>query len=397
VCLIMLLPSRILCCRLNNVMGWKKRCISLAFIHQHHLQTPNRVAHRCYHKTGALYLNRILFDTSEIDCIDDTKSTDSTIDDGTHHLATVTLPKDDYRTIHVAKILGLHNGDTIRAGSVRSPKENENNPLAGLISDNATVTWLPEGKTKKAQPTKSGDPPGSLQISIPHPPKTTLRNDTLAEGDHNDTRASRDNAKTPVSLLLALPRPLQLQRILPMVSQLGIDQLILTNAKKVPKDYFGSHLFRKPEVLRNCLIEGLAISGDVQLPNVTVTKRLKIFMEDELDSFFPREDVVRVIAHPQRKKSHSDGDDSSKEGGFADDGLVDEVKRMTEISFPDGIPRRILVAVGPEGGWDEPYEIDMFKENGFQQVTCGTRVLRSDVAVVSLLALAHEICASSYE
>ena len=46
----------------------------------------------------------------------------------------------------------------------------------------------------------------------------------------------------------------------------------------------------------------------------------------------------------------------------------------------------------PEGGWEEPKELDLFEKNGFQKVTMGTRVLRSDVAVVSLLALAHEIC-----
>lgn len=34
----------------------------------------------------------------------------------------------------------------------------------------------------------------------------------------------------------------------------------------------------------------------------------------------------------------------------------------------------------------------MFLEKGFQKVTLGTRALRSDVAVVSLLALAHEVC-----
>jgi len=36
----------------------------------------------------------------------------------------------------------------------------------------------------------------------------------------------------------------------------------------------------------------------------------------------------------------------------------------------------------------------MFKDKGFQQITLGKRVLRSDVAVVSLLALAHEVCAT---
>ena len=46
----------------------------------------------------------------------------------------------------------------------------------------------------------------------------------------------------------------------------------------------------------------------------------------------------------------------------------------------------------PEGGWEEPNELDLFTQHGFQKVTLGTRVLRSDVAVVSLLALAQEVC-----
>ncbi|KAL7527376.1 hypothetical protein ACHAXR_001926 [Thalassiosira sp. AJA248-18] len=350
-----------------------KRNFPLAFANQCHLQKANKRFHRCFHRTTSLHLNRILFDTSEID-----EGTPSSDDE--ESLATVTFSKDDYRTIHVAKILSLQNGDNLRAGSVRSPKEGDDQLLAGLITDDATVTWLPEGKIKKAQPTKNGDPPGSLKISIPYPPKTSLwseRNNTVIEDD-----AVGLSGIPPVSLLLALPRPLQLGRILPMVSQLGIDQLVLTNAKKVPKDYFGSHIFRKPDVLRDLLVEGLAQAGDVRLPNVTVTKRVKIFMEDELDEIFPPGEVARVIAHPQRKNV---GDD---------DDVVNEVKRMTDIDFPDDGPRRILVAVGPEGGWEEPYELDMFTRKGFQQITLGTRVLRSDVAVVSLLALAHEVCAA---
>ena len=268
--------------------------------------------HRHYHKSSHLQLNRILFDTSEIDEGNPSSEKES--------LATVTLAKDDYRTIHVANILGLQNGDTLRAGSVRSPNDVDNE-LAGLVTDDATIQWLPEGKIKKAQPTKNGEPPGSLQISIPYPPSTIL---------YNTTQTTTQDIP-PVSLLLALPRPLQLTRILPMISQLGVDQLVLSNAKKVPKDYFGSHIFRKPEVLRGMLVEGLAISGDVQLPNVTVTKRLKIFIEDELDALFPREEYARVIAHPRRK------------------GDIDErvELRMSDIRFPTSNgPKRILVAVG---------------------------------------------------
>jgi len=329
-----------------------------------------------FHRTNRLDLNRILFDTSEIDKCD-TSSQSGGEESYPHEapMATITLPKDDYRTIHIAKILGLHNGDSLRAGTVMNPSDEERDEFAGLLTDDATITWLPEGKIKKAEPTKNGDPPGAVCISIPQPPKTYLSTQSSDKSLYDDTPR--------VSLLLALPRPLQLSRILPMVSQLGVDQLILTNAMKVPKDYFGSHIFRNPQVLRGLLVEGLAQSGDVRLPKVHVTKRLKIFMEDELDELFPPDEVVRVIAHPERR------DIDRRKIGPAP-------LRMTDIDFHEsGKPRRLLVAVGPEGGWTEPYELDMFTSKGFRQITLGTRVLRSDVAVVSLLSLAHEVCSKS--
>jgi hypothetical protein len=269
---------------------------------------------RNFHRSTNLMLNRILFDVSEIDNIDPDEEVNAEAP-----MATVTLPKDDYRTIHIAKILGLRNGDCLRAGTVINPSDENKHEFAGLLTDEATVTWLPEGKIKKAEPTKLGDPPGSVCISIPYPPRTYLQ-------------SSSSDEVPRVSLLLALPRPLQLGRILPMVAQLGVDQLILTNAMKVPKDYFGSHIFRKPEVLRGLLVEGLSQSGDIRLPEVRSTKRLKIFIEDELDGLFPPDEVVRVIAHPQRRNDES------------------APMRMTDVKFPmddvSGKPRRILVAVG---------------------------------------------------
>ncbi len=86
-----------------------------------------------------------------------------------------------------------------------------------------------------------------------------------------------------MSLLLAFSRPLQLRRILPMACQLGLDRIVLSNALKLPRDYFGSSLLRKPETLRGLLVEELTISSDVSLPDVVVTGKLGAFLEDELD------------------------------------------------------------------------------------------------------------------
>jgi RsmE family RNA methyltransferase len=298
--------------------------------------------HRHYSSTTVCRLNRFLFDPSEVDAsINGTGA------------PTVTLPIDDYRTIHAASVLGVHNGDTVRAGLVSC------NDHKGLLTDEASIQWIPEGKVKKAEPLANGNPPGSLQFTL----------DRLVE--------IPSGSAVRVSLLLALPRPLALGRVLPMIAQMGVDHLILTGASKVPKAYFGSHLFKHPEQLRERLVEGLCQAGDVRLPTLTICKNVGHFLSDDLDRLFPMSDYARVVCHPQRL---SEG----------------PAKRMRQVEFPPG-GNRILLAVGPEGGWEEPTELDRFRELGFQQVTLGTRILRSDVAVVTLMGLANDVCDSRIE
>jgi RsmE family RNA methyltransferase len=295
-----------------------------------------------FHSGVSCRLNRFLFDEFE---------TSREVSDEVSDDITVTLPMDDYRTIHAAKVLGLKNGDVIRCGIV----SNENH--GGLITDKATIKWIPEGKVKKAEPLGNGSPPGSLHVSL-----TSL------------VPVDKVLAKPPVSLILALPRPLALGRMLPMISQMGVETLVLTEARKVPKDYFGSHLFRKPQFLTNLLIEGLCQSGDVQLPKVIITRNLSKFLNDDLDEIFPASEYARAIAHPLRTSDSN-------------------IRKLRDVSFPTGINRRMLIAVGPEGGWEEPEELNHFViDHGFEQVSMGNRVLRSDCAVVSLLALANDLC-----
>jgi RsmE family RNA methyltransferase len=324
---------------------------------------------RRIHKTSMLQLNRFLFEQSELD--------EPIEDGGGDTIPTVTLTKNDYRTIHAARTLGLKNGDTLRAGIVRTnqipggfltDQDVDPHPHAGNVTDQATIEWFPEGKIKKAEPTARGEPPGSLRVTL----------HSLASSYRVFENAAHEEEILPVSLILALPRPLALGRLLPMIAQLGVEHLVLTSAKKVPKDYFGSHLFRKPHELEKLLVEGLCQAGDTQLPHVSVVKHLKSFVNGDLDTLFPPEEYARVIAHPQR---------------YNDD---NPPLRMSNVVFPkSSTSRKIVLAVGPEGGWTEDNDLDMFRDQGFQQISLGTRILRSDVAVVSLLSLAHATCATS--
>ncbi len=87
---------------------------------------------------------------------------------------------------------------------------------------------------------------------------------------------------------------------LKVVSSLGVGTIVISNAAKVDKGYFGSHLFRDPFEMRNKLVEGLMQSGDTALPRVIVAKRLKVFLEDNIDAMFPNGTHTRVVAHPRR-------------------------------------------------------------------------------------------------
>lgn len=284
---------------------------------QRHLQVAQ------FHSSVVCRLNRFLFDPSEVNSDANTP--------------TVTLPADDYRTVHASTILGLNDGDSVRAGLVSCEAHD------GLVTDEAVVRWGSEG---------------SLQIHL-----------------HGLTSSPLYERETNVSLILALPRPLQLGRMLPMISQLGVDHLVLTSSRKVPKDYFGSHLFREPDALRRRLVEGLCQAGDVKLPRLHIVRNLSRFLDDDLDVLFPSEEYARVIAHPRSRDSDS------------------PQRRMRNVQFPTN-PPRMVIAVGPDGGWMEPKELDRFQSHGFVQITLGRRVLRSDVAVVSLLSLAHDVCDS---
>jgi RsmE family RNA methyltransferase len=354
-----------------------------------HGLVSTRARRCCFHGTSALLLNRFLFDPEEVLYL--TYSSSASHNDSIRSTVCsatpiVVLPKEDYRTVHAATTLKLHNGDTIRAGVVGGC---EGFPI-GQFTDVATIEWIPEPPVKRAQVLENGKPPGPLQISLHNLTSClTIETKDYQHGEDDKSSSSSSSARIPVSLILAVPRPLQLGRILPMISQLGVDHLVLTSAQKVPKDYFGSHLFRRPKVMRERLIEGLCQSGDVQLPTIHVIRNLTQFLDHDIDRLFPLESYARVIAHPQRNQQ-------SKE-------VPPPLLRMRHVQFPHHpttptngamtLSKKIVIAVGPEGGWTEPEELNLFiNQHGFQPITMGSRTLRTDCAVIGLLTLAHELC-----
>ncbi|MBI5547495.1 MAG: 16S rRNA (uracil(1498)-N(3))-methyltransferase [Deltaproteobacteria bacterium] len=160
-----------------------------------------------------------------------------------------------------------------------------------------------------------------------------------------------------IELLLAMPRPKILRRVLQATASLGIKRIVLVNSYRVEKSYFDSPLLA-PEELREHLVLGLEQARDTLLPEVRVEKRFKPFVEDSLEGLWAG--ARRLIAHPV--------------GGQT---LTEELTgRQSE---------RAVVAIGPEGGWI-PYEVEMLEARGFARFSLGPRILRVDVAVPYVIA-----------
>jgi RsmE family RNA methyltransferase len=153
-----------------------------------------------------------------------------------------------------------------------------------------------------------------------------------------------------VDLIVAIPRPKALKRVIPAVASLGVDRLVLVNAARVEKSYFDAKVLTA-QTLEHLVDLGLEQAKDTISPRIEIRERLKPFVEDESSTFFPPT-ALRFVPHPM----------------------------ATEVARPMPSNQRLVIALGPDGGW-VPYEVDLFARHGFMPIQLGQRVLRGEVAV----------------
>lgn len=161
-------------------------------------------------------------------------------------------------------------------------------------------------------------------------------------------------AKLPLTLVLALPRPKMLKRVLQTIAAMGVPRLVLVNSYRVEKSFWQTP-FLEPEAIREQLILGLEQARDTLLPEVSIEKRFKPFVEDRLPTLAAGS--LGLVGHPGEHPP-----------------------------CPRAVSGPVTLAIGPEGGWI-PYEVDLLRETaGLQPVQLGERILRVETAVPALLA-----------
>ena len=210
------------------------------------------------------------------------------------------------RLKHLHEVHGAESGDSLRVGR-----------LGGLMG-RGTLLTLDEQHAE-------------LRVELDQPPPTKL----------------------PLTLLLALPRPKMLKRVLQTVAAMGVPRLVLLNSYRVEKSFWQTP-FLEPEAIREQLLLGLEQARDTVLPEVSIEKRFKPFVEDRLPAISAG--TLGLVGHP---------------GDYP--------------ACPRGLDEAVTLAIGPEGGWI-PYEIDLLAKAGLQPVQLGARILRVETAVTALLA-----------
>lgn len=158
--------------------------------------------------------------------------------------------------------------------------------------------------------------------------------------------------KRPLTVVLALPRPKMLRRMLRIVAETGVGELHLINAQRVEKSFWQSGLLTEA-TLETYLISGLEQSIDTVLPRLCLHRGFRPFAEDRLPGLAAGRRAL--LAHP------------GAAAACPADGNADT-----------------LLMIGPEGGFID-FEVTLARKAGLLPVTLGSRTLRAETALAAML------------
>ena len=214
----------------------------------------------------------------------------------------------DHRAAHIREVLRAQVGDTLRVGL-----------LGGLCGQGVI-------EAVDASGVRLG-----VQLSEPPPPRHRF------------------------DIVLALPRPKMLRRILRQCAEFGVANLHLIQSARVEKSYWQSPLLQ-PARVEDALLAGLERSRDTIVPRVHLHRRFRPFVEDQLPGLC-----------------------AGRSCWLAD--------RGAPMSLAEAPPLPAVVMIGPEGGF-VPFEVQLAESVQAQRVGLGDRILSVDTALITVLAQA---------
>jgi 16S rRNA (uracil1498-N3)-methyltransferase len=156
-----------------------------------------------------------------------------------------------------------------------------------------------------------------------------------------------------LEVVIALPRPKVIKRMIECLTSVGVKKITFINSARVEKYYWDSDLLLQ-ESWSSAVDKGLEQSLDTQEPTIRFERFFKPFVQDQLGA---NDTAVKDVcfAHPYSAPYKRSNDNDVK-----------------------------TILIGPEGGWVD-FEIEIFKELGFNGASFGTRPLKTETFIPFLV------------
>ena len=166
----------------------------------------------------------------------------------------------------------------------------------------------------------------------------------------------------PVTMIIGFPRPIQLKRLLRDIASLGVSQVHLCGTELGEKSYLKATL-SQPEELHAMLKDGSIQAKSTHVPQVFVHQNVASCLD-----FVAGNDSIQVALDNIEPTA-------SLQGFLSSQFSADEAKTAG-----------VVAAIGSERGWTAK-ERNLFRERGFTLCGMGERVLRTETAATTAVAI----------
>ncbi len=180
-----------------------------------------------------------------------------------------------------------------------------------------------------------------------------------------------------IKLILGFPRPIQLKRILRDIASLGCAEIFLCGTELGEASYLKSGLAEESQI-RKYLLDGISQAGQSLLPEFSLYPSI--------------EKALKEISSRQDKKNKDEADKQNEQDSqnklHSKKILLDIDKNAKPLSnFKlKNQNEELILAIGSERGWTNN-ERKLFEQYNFTKASLGERILRTETATTSALAI----------
>lgn len=158
----------------------------------------------------------------------------------------------------------------------------------------------------------------------------------------------------PLSMIIGFPRPIQLKRLLRDMASLGVHEVHLTGTELGEKSYLKSELATEDAACK-FLYDGTVQAASTWIP--------KLYIHNTLKDCLEKIDLNCTL--------------------YALDNIDAEKSLPYALKTP---PQKAVAAIGSERGWTDR-ERNLLKEKGFELLSMGKRILRTETAATTAASL----------